>query len=169
MMHDGLDENEGNEITHFPYSKVTKGQVKSMNNLFKGPAQGTAVQLFRYLFVGGSAFAVDFATLFVLTNYLHIHYLISAGVAFIFGIIVNYALSTLWVFNQRTMGNRWMEVAVFTLIGGIGLGLNELLMYLFTDRMHVYYMMSKAFSTAIVFMWNFTARKFLLFRGKSNN
>ena len=51
----------------------------------------------------------------------------------------------------------------FAIIGVIGLIFNELIMYAGTDILHLHYMVSKLISTAIVFFWNFFARKFLLF------
>ncbi|MCK9205393.1 MAG: GtrA family protein [Bacteroidales bacterium] len=130
---------------------------------FKGKTDNTLLQLFRYGFVGGIAFLVDFGTLFVLTEYIHFHYLLSAAIGFIFGLIVNYLLSIEWVFNNRTIGNRWLEFLFFTIIGLIGLGLNELFLWILTDILAVYYLLSKIITTILVYFWNFFARKALLF------
>lgn len=124
----------------------------------------TFIQFFRYFFVGGTAFIVDFGSLFILTEYFGIYYLISASIAFILGLITNYLLSISWVFNKRTMGSRKLEFGVFTLIGIVGLGLNAVLIWFFTEYLHIYYMSSKIISAAIILFWNFSARKFMLFR-----
>ncbi len=130
---------------------------------FKGETNSTLMQLFRYTFVGGFAFLVDFGTLFILTEYFNIHYLVSAGIAFLFGLIVNYFLSVKWVFNSRVMENVWLEFILFTLIGLVGLGLNELFLYILTDIFLIYYLISKLITTFIVYFWNFFARKIFLF------
>ena len=57
-------------------------------------------------------------------------------------------------------------VAVFALIGLIGLGLTELLMWLFAGRAGLHYLPSKLLTTALVFIWNFAAKKLLLFRNR---
>ena len=57
-----------------------------------------------------------------------------------------------------------MEIGIFTCIGMIGLGLNELFMWAFTERVRLHYLMSKAVATVFVYFWNFFARKFILFR-----
>lgn len=134
-----------------------------IHKLFAGKASGLAMQLFRYFFVGGAAFVVDYASLWLLTEVFGLHYLYSAAIAFILGLICNYVLSTAWVFDNNRLKNRWAEFAVFALIGVIGLGLNELIMYAGTGLLHLHYMLSKLVSTAIVFFWNFFARKFILF------
>lgn len=134
-----------------------------LQNLFLNPTENTLVQLFRYVFVGGIAFVADFGCLFLLTEYAGLHYLVSATISFIVGLAVNYILSTLWVFKEGKVKNRYVEFLFFALIGVIGLGLNALIMYVFTDLLSVYYLLSKIISTVLVFMWNFLARKYLLF------
>ena len=137
------------------------------NKLFKDETENTLIQLFRYGFVGGAAFLVDYGVLVLLTEVFGMHYLLSATISFILGLITNYLLSVVWVFNNRTLGNRWAEFAVFAIIGVIGLGLNALIMYVCTDKMGIHYMISKIISTVIVFFWNFFARKIILFKAKS--
>lgn len=137
-----------------------------VNKLFVEPTENVLLQLFRYGFVGGAAFVVDYATLFVLTNNVGVQYLWSAAIAFVLGLVANYLLSISWVFRNRGSLSRWQEFLLFAVIGVVGLGFNELIMYACTDLMHIHYMVSKLISTAIVFFWNFFARKYLLFTKK---
>lgn len=132
--------------------------------LFKNKSDHIAVQFFRYGFVGGLAFLVDFGTLYFLTSILKIHYLISAAAAIIIGLVVNYALSTFWVFTNRVVSNKIMEFIIFSIIGFVGLGLTELIMWFCTEIMLFHYLISKIIATVIVFLWNFIVRKFVLFR-----
>jgi putative flippase GtrA len=135
--------------------------------LFTNATDNTFVQLFRYLFVGGGAFLVDFGSLYVLTEFAHIHYLVAAALAFLLGLVTNYMLSISWVFSSHKMGNRWLEFAVFALIGLVGLGLNELIIWQCTETLGFHYLVSKMAAAAIVLFWNFFARKFALFRRES--
>ncbi|MCX6252920.1 MAG: GtrA family protein [Bacteroidia bacterium] len=134
-----------------------------IQSLFKEKTDSTLLQLFRYTFVGGFAFLIDFGTLFFLTEFFHINYLVSAGIAFIFGLTINYFLSVKWVFSSRAMENRWWEFLLFTLIGLVGLVLNEFFLWILTDIMLIYYLLSKIITTIIVYFWNFFARKVILF------
>jgi putative flippase GtrA len=138
-------------------------QRKQSDNLFRNKTDSTLIQLFRYTFVGGFAFVVDFGTLFTLTELMGIHYLVSAALAFLLGLTTNYALSVLWVFDKRKVTSRWVEYLVFGFIGIIGLGMNELFIWFFTERIHFHYLISKIVSTAFVYFWNFFARKITLF------
>lgn len=135
-----------------------------LTSLFKKENDHILSQLFRYTFVGGFAFIVDFSALYVFTEFLHVHYLISAAIGFILGLLVNYALSIIWVFNKRTVKSRLAEATLFAVIGLIGLGLNELFIWFFTEQSHLHYQVSKVISTAIIYFWNFFARKLALFK-----
>jgi putative flippase GtrA len=123
----------------------------------------TSTQFLRYIFVGGIAYAVDFGSLFFLTEVIKIHYLISAAIAFILGLLTNYTLSIFWVFARRALTNKQMEFLIFAVIGLVGLGLNEGIIWFFTDLVHFHYLISKVFSAIVVFSWNFFARKRILF------
>ena len=134
-----------------------------IDKLFKKKSDDLLIQLFRYIFVGGLAFLVDFGLLYFFTEYLHIYYLISASMSFIIGLVVNYLLSIKWVFGNRQLKNRTSEFVVFGVIGLVGLGLNALIIWLLTDFASVYYLISKIISTVLVFLFNFFARRYLLF------
>ena len=140
-----------------------KLQKISFSAIFLLRSDNSLIQLFRYTFVGGIAFLVDFSVLYVLTEYCYLHYLYSAGIAFTLGLFLNYALSIAWVFNSRKLENRVLEFLLFSLIGLIGLIFNELFLYIFTDILAMYYLISKIATAFIVYIWNFTARKIILF------
>ncbi len=132
--------------------------------LGKEETDNVGVQLFRYIFVGGAAFIVDFGSLYIFTDFLGIYYLISAAIAFILGLVANYALSITWVFNRRTLDSRAFEFGIFAVIGIIGLILNEVIIWFFTAELQFYYLLSKIISAIIILFWNFFARKLVLFR-----
>lgn len=137
--------------------------MTTKGNIIKGETTNTLIQLFRYLWVGGISFVIDYISLFIFTEYLHINYLISAAIAFILGLTTNYLLSTIWVFNNSRLKNKLTEFIIFSIIGIIGLGLNEIIIYICSELLNLYYMMSKLISTAVVFFWNFLGRKYILF------
>jgi putative flippase GtrA len=136
----------------------------TLDKLIKNQTDRTHIQFFRYIFVGGAAFIVDIVSLFIFTDVFGVYYLVSAAIAFLLGLAANYALSISWVFNKRTLDNKWSEFTIFATIGIIGLGLNELIIWLFTDYIGLYYLVSKIIAAALILFWNFFARKFTLFR-----
>lgn len=135
-----------------------------LDKLLKAPTDNIVIQLFRYLFVGGTAFVVDFGLLAALTELCGVPYQLSACISFIGGLCVNYILSIKWVFDSsaRTRGESITEFISFALVGVVGLGLNALIMWLFTEKIMLHYLVSKIISTIIVFAWNFLARRSLI-------
>lgn len=129
--------------------------------LFIKETKDTKLQFFRYIFVGGFAAVVNIGLLFILTNFLHIHYLVSNAIGFIGGLATNYILSKKLIFKVEKSFNKIAEFVIYAIIGVVGLGLDTLFMHLFTETIGLYYMLSKIISTALVFIWNFTGRKLL--------
>lgn len=121
-------------------------------------------EFFRYAVVGGIAFLADYGTLFLFQELF-----ISTAAGFIVGLIVNYVLSLTFVFRRkdnRGSGKSVTAFLIFTVVGVIGLGLTELIMYLGTELMHISYLIVKIAAAAIVLVWNYVGRKVLIFDRK---
>ena len=136
------------------------------NKLFREGTDSFYIQFFRYIFVGGTAFIVDFGFLYFFSDICGIYYLISAILSFIISVLVNYVMSTKWVFNQENIDNRLIEFNLFILISTIGLVFTEVLLYLFTDVLGLYYLVSKIIAAIIVLFWNFIARRIMFYGTK---
>lgn len=133
------------------------------NDLLLKITDNTFIQMFRYFITGGLAFIIDVVALFILTEYMNIYYLYSATIAFSLGLVTTYIFSIFWVFSKRKFDSKAKELLVFILIGLIGISLNVLFIWLFTEYLNLYYLISKIISTIIVFIWNFFAKKIILF------
>ncbi len=118
-------------------------------------------QLVNYFWVAGLGFAIDFGTLYVSTEYLHLPYLLSAMLGFVLGLICNFLLSERFVFENAVIKSAFLRFALFGLIGLIGLGILELLMWAQVEYLHVQYMVAKLLATTVVYAWNFVARKWM--------
>ncbi len=134
-----------------------------LQRIFLKKTSNTYVQGFRYLFAGAAGFITDFAILYILTSRFHFYYLLSATIGFSAGVFVTYIISIYWVFQQKSHRSRAVEFSLFILIGLVGLVITLFLLWLFTDRLHLYYLVSKVIATVLVYFWNFFARKRLLF------
>ncbi len=155
--------------------------------LFIGDTNHTGIQFFRSLFVGGIATVADMAVLIVIREVFGVPESIAAVFGFIVGLAVNYIISTYWVFAKAKVKNRAMDFIAFGVIGVIGLGLTQLIIEPFsvkgmfgegflvshavfgslipTDK---YYIIGKMLAVVLVYMWNFFARKFFLYRKSEN-
>lgn len=130
---------------------------------FYGKSDNTLVQLFRYFGSSGVAFVIDMSLLYAITEWLGVHYLVSNIIASVTAMVSNYLLSVWWVFSKRRVGNRAAEFSIFMLTGVAGLGLNQLLLWLFTDVVGLYYMISKFIAAVIGYLSKFFVRRSLLF------
>ncbi len=158
---------------------MTDIKETTIDRLMKNQTDRTHIQFFRYIFVGGAAFLVQFAAFVIFTN-VNINYLIATPMAFILGLIANYALSVNWVFNKHTLDSMLSEFVIFAAIGVVGIVLTEALMWFFVDfvgfyqifyNVHLYnsshnigLYVSIFITNALVLFWNFFARKFTLFK-----
>lgn len=127
-------------------------------------SRNSLVQLAKSVGASMLAFAVDFGLLALLKELAGLHYLLSAGISFAAGTTVSYLLSVAWVFPDRRYSSRAVEYGLFVAVGLVGLGLNEALLWVFTEPVGIFYLASKVIAGAIIFFWNFWARKLLLFR-----
>ena len=133
---------------------------KILNKLLIEKTNDVKIQFLRYIFVGGIAAVVNIGSLYVFTEVAHLYYLLSNVLGFILGLVTNYILSKILVFAKEEKFNKVIEFTIYAIIGVVGLGLDTLFLWLFTS-MGLYYMLSKIISTALVFIWNFGARKVL--------
>ncbi len=118
-------------------------------------------QFFKFGVVGVIAFIVDYLSLYLLTEFLNVYYLISSIISFLLSIIVNYILSIKWVFDIKKKQS-FKDVIIFTLLSAIGLLINLLVMYLSVEVFKIHYMIGKLIATFIVMIWNFVTRKMFL-------
>lgn len=120
-------------------------------------------QFLKYVFVGGMAFLFDFGTLYILTEYFGIYYLTSSVVAFIIGLNVNYFLAKFLVFKASKIKDIKKEYLYIVGISLSALFLNQILLFLLTEKIGIYYLLSKIIITIILLFYNFIIRKVFIF------
>ncbi|MCF0226673.1 MAG: GtrA family protein [Methanobrevibacter sp.] len=136
--------------------------------LFRKGTDNIYLQFFRYIFVGGTSFLVDFAIYYSLITFFGVNYLISAVIAFLISVLWNYYTSTKWVFNQDEIGNRVLEFNLFIVISVIGLVFTEIFLFIFHNFLHIDYVWSKIIASVLVMFWNFAARRVMFYGSKFN-
>lgn len=156
-----------------------------IKKLFINSTDNVLVQFFRYIFVGGLAFLVDFGVFTFLTTFFAFfmaYYIWANIISFVLGLTANYFFSVRWVFNNRNVRNKLFEFVLFAGVGLIGLVLNSFFIWLFKEHilagisitpdkiefgrkvLDVKIVISKLIATVLVYLWNFFARKLTLFK-----
>ena len=83
---------------------------------------------------------------------------------------MNYIISTFWIFKESKVKNKLVEFISFAAIGVVGLlitiGITKLFEIWLGDTTSLFQIIAKLVSTAVSFLWNFFARKILLYTKK---
>ena len=130
-------------------------------------------QFMRCGIIGGIASLVDISIYSLGANILGINHILANTLSFLFGLIINYYLTREWVFNQKT-DHTGKDFLVFSVIGVIGLVISNVLLLLMVNTGLLYAVLmtnsdalvrsaAKIITVVVVFFWNFTARKKLVF------
>jgi putative flippase GtrA len=117
----------------------------------------------KYAAVSACAFIIDISVLFVLVHYLSWWYVAAATSSFLVGLLVAYVLSVTLVFTYRRLQDPRVEFASFAGIGAVGIAINAAAMTLGVKVLGVHYLLAKCGAAAFTFVWNFMARRQLLF------
>ena len=138
---------------------------------------GRLAEIIRFVVTGGVCFLIEFAALVALRDGLKWNTLAAVPVAFLISVIVNYLLCMVWVFKGSKDGGNAAR-AGFIVTSLIGLGLNELLMWLLglafgedTVLLTVFgfsltmYMVNKVLATLLVMIWNYFSKRAVLKSG----
>ena len=116
-----------------------------------------------YSAASGLGLAVDVGLLWLLVEKAGLHYLLAAGIAFLAGTAVVYALSVSAIFSHRRVQDRRIEFGVFAAIGVLGLLVNLTVLKIAVDGFGAHYLLGKLCSIAFTFSLNFGLRRALLF------
>lgn len=117
----------------------------------------------RYFVASAVALAVDVALYVALMRLAGVHYLVAAPIGFGCGLVTIYFLSARWAFVARRYADRRVEFGLFTAIGVAGLALNQAAIQAGVVRLALSPEAAKLLSAMLVFCFNFSARKLLLF------
>lgn len=128
---------------------------------------GQLRQFVLYFAISVVALAVDYGLLIFLTEYVGIYYLISASISFLAGLVLAYAASVSYIFDERRLSSRSIELTSFVAIGVVGLLLNGLLLWAITTGTPLSYQIAKLPTAGITFLFNYVARRNLLFSTRS--
>jgi putative flippase GtrA len=120
-------------------------------------------ELVLYGLASALALGLDWGMLLGLTS-LGVNYLVASATGFTSGIAITYLLSISVVFRHRPVADRKRELIGFIGVGFAGLVLTQGLMALWVEALHMTPGLAKIPTAGIVFLFNFTVRRALLFK-----
>ena len=116
-------------------------------------------QFAKFAAVGIISFAVDWLLLVLLVEGLRCDYLLATTVSFLVSVALNYALSMRYVFDHRDDMSRKREFTIFAILSAVGLGLNDVFMFVGVTMLNIAYQAMKVIATFCVTWYNFFSRK----------
>lgn len=138
--------------------RLPKGSIGTVGNM-----RIVIQEAVRYAAVSACALAVDITILFILVHHFSWWYLGAATASFLTGLLVGYVLSVTLVFKYRRLEDRRLEFASFAAIGAVGVAINAAAISFGVKYLGLHYLITKGGAAGFTFVWNFAARRQLLF------
>src|SRR3954462_3006613 len=122
-------------------------------------------QIIKYIISGGTAAVVDILFLFIFTDFFHLWYLLSAVLAFLLAFGVSFGLQKYWTFSDKSNEGIHKQASLYFVVSIVNLLLNTLLMYIFVDLAHIWYMAAQVITGGLMaFLSYFLYKKFIFTR-----
>jgi dolichol-phosphate mannosyltransferase len=130
--------------------------LKHIYSLMK--RKGELRRFFIFCLVGLSGVFVNMGLLWLLTEFVGFHYLVSAAFAIESSIISNFVLNDHFTFPDRrspTAKSFLNRLLKFNLVSLAGLALNMGMLWLLTEVFGLYYLLSNLCGIAVAVLWNY--------------
>lgn len=122
----------------------------------------------RYLIAGTIGAITNIGGLFILTEYVGLHYLISAGISFIVACGVGFTLQKFWTFRERSIEDIHIQAAGFLIISIINFFLNIALLYVLVEYVHIWYIFAQVIASGLIAVSSFLLYRRVVFMEKHN-
>lgn len=127
-------------------------------------APSLAAQFLRFGSVGFLCFLCGLALVFMLTEWLRLHYLLSMSIALLVMNFTGWLLNRHWTFESRARRS-WAEFARYLLVNAAGFVLTLLLLEMMVSWLGLNYLVASAFIAVLMAGLNFTAHRLWSLRG----
>jgi len=112
------------------------------------------LKFFKFCTVGFTGMVIDFGTTWFLKEKLKINKYIANSCGFVLAASSNYLLNRLWTFESHR-DQIMTEYFSFVGIAVIGLILNNLIVFILSDKLKLNFYVAKFFAIILVTIWNF--------------
>lgn len=120
-------------------------------------------KLLKFIAVGFSGMILDFGTTWMLKEKAKINKYLANSSGFVLAATSNYFFNRIWTFHSS---NQEVVTEYFSFIGFsfIGLGINNFIIYLLTEKLKFNFYLSKLFAIGVVTIWNFFMNYLITFK-----
>ena len=125
-------------------------------------------ELVRFIFVGTFCFGVGIASLYMLTEYGRLHYLLSMTISLLIVNLIGWALNRVWTFESTARETK-KEFARYLGVNIVGFGITLILMALFVSVLGINYLVASVIVAALMMLANFVVHRNWSFRHRGGN
>ncbi len=119
------------------------------------------IKFIKFGIVGVSGTAVDFGVTYSFKEWAKWNKYLANSIGFMVAVTTNYIFNRIFTFQSQ--GDITTQYLKFVLIGIIGMGLNNLIIYFCEKRFRLNFYIAKVAATLIVMLWNFGGNLFFTF------
>ena len=120
------------------------------------------LKFIKFCAVGFSGMVIDFGTTWLLKEKARVNKYIANSAGFVLAATSNYIWNRLWTFQSEN-SRIGFEYLSFIIISVIGLGINNLVIFIFSDKLKFNFYFSKLIAIGVVTIWNFIMNYLITF------
>lgn len=120
------------------------------------------LKFLKFAAVGFSGLLVDYGFTYLFKEIFKVQKYVSNSIGFTIAASGNYVLNRIWTFESDNPDIA-VEYTEFLVISLIGLGLNNLILWLIVSKFKINFYLAKFFAIGVVTLWNFLANFFITF------
>ena len=132
---------------------------------------GEPLRFLKFCLVGLSGVLINIGLLWSLTEFAGLFYLFSAAISIETAIVSNFTLNNYFTFrDRRSTGIKSFlnRLTKFNLVSLVGLGINLGIIWLLTEVLGIYYLLSNLCGIAIATLWNYLANSRWTWKQQNN-
>lgn len=117
----------------------------------------------RFIISGGLAAGTNLVSLFIMTHYLGMWYLLSSTIAFLLSFAVSFTLQKFWTFRDDSRDRIGRQASIYFAVLIAGLIANAAFVYAFVEYIGLHYLLAAILSGAIIAFFNYIVYKRYIF------
>lgn len=125
-------------------------------------------EIIKYLIIGLLTTAINYIAFVILVNMFKIEMHTSNIIAWLISVIFAYFTNKLFVFESKSFKIKVLvkEISTFGIARIFSLLLEEMILYIFVNKLEMNKLIIKLIANIIVILLNYVLSKFIIFRGK---
>ncbi len=121
-------------------------------------------KILRYFFFGSLGFLTNVAIFFVLIEYAHIWYVLSACISFAISVFVSFYLQSNWTFKGDKVKPIAHQIITFYVLSVVNVLVNGLLVFIFVEKCKTSHLVAVTVSSGLIAIYSFFVYKAFIFK-----